>query len=69
MSLKLNYRAINILVYTSNQIGAQLMVPIVHRHHTHSRKHDGQAQIISLNAFINLFGHQGEIRKIYQNAP
>ena len=43
------------------------MVPIVHRHHTQSRKHDGQAQIISLNAFINLFGHQGEIRKIYQN--
>ena len=43
------------------------MVPIVHRHHTQSRKHDGQAQIISLNAFINLFGHKGEIRKIYQN--
>ena len=42
------------------------MVPTVHRHHTHSRKHDGQAQIVSLNAFINLFGHQGEIRKIYQ---
>ena len=43
------------------------MVPTVHRHHIHSRKHDGQAQIISLTAFINLLGHQGEIRKIYQN--
>ena len=31
------------------------MVPTVHRHHTHSRKHDGQAQINYLNAFINLF--------------
>ena len=43
------------------------MVPTVHRHQIHSRKHDGQAQIISLNAFINLFGQQGEIRKIYQS--
>ena len=43
------------------------MVPTVYRHHTHSRKHDGQAQLISLNAFINLFGHQAEIRKIYKN--
>ena len=32
------------------------MVPTVHRHHTHSRKHDGQAQVNYLNAFINLFG-------------
>ena len=66
-SLKLNYRAINISLHTSNQIWAQPMVPTVHRHHTHSIKHDGHGQIISLNAFINLFGHQGEIRKIYQN--
>ena len=43
------------------------MVPTVHRHHIHFRKHNGQAQINYLNAFINLFGHQGEIRKIYQN--
>ena len=56
-SLKLNYRAINILLHTSNQIWAQLIVPIVHRHRIHSRKHDGQAQVIYLNAFINLFGH------------
>ena len=42
------------------------MVPIVHRHHIHSRKQDGQAQVNYLNAFINLFGHQGEIRKIYK---
>ena len=42
------------------------MVPIVHRHHIHTRKHDGQAQVIYLNAFINLFVHYGEIRKIYQ---
>ena len=56
LSLKLNYRAINILLHTSNQIWAQPMIPTVHRHHTHSTKHDGQAQIISLNAFINLFG-------------
>ena len=56
-SLKLNYRAINISLHTSNQIWAQPMVPIVHIHHAHSRKHDGQAQINYLNAFINLFGH------------
>jgi len=66
-SLKLNYRAINISLHTSNQIWAQPMVPTVHRHHIHFRKHDDQAQIISLNAFINLFGHQSEIRKIYKN--
>ena len=66
-SLKLNYRAINISLQASNQIWAQPIVPTFHRHHTHSRKQDGQAQIISLNAFINLFGHQGEIRKINQN--
>ena len=56
-SLKLNYRAINIELHTSNQIWAQPKVPTVHRHHTHSRKHDGQAQINYLNYFINLFGH------------
>ena len=43
--LKLNYRAINISLHTSNQIWVQPMGPTVHRHHTHSRKHDGQAQI------------------------
>ena len=56
-SLKLTYRAINISLHTSNQIWAQPMVPTVHRHHIHSRKHDGQAQVNYLNAFINLFGH------------
>ena len=45
------------------------MIPTVHRHHIHARKHDGQAQVNYLNAFINLFGHSGEIRKIYQGAP
>ena len=52
-SLKLNYRAINISLHRSNQIWAQPRVPTVHRHHTYSRKYDGQAQIIYLNAFIN----------------
>ena len=56
-SLKLNYRAINISLHTSNQIWAPPIVPIVHRHHTHSRKQDSQAQINYLNAFINLFGY------------
>jgi len=56
-SLKLNYRAINISLHTSSQIWAQSMVPKVHRHHIHFRKHDGEAQINYLNAFINLFGH------------
>ena len=56
-SLKLNYRAINISLHTSNQIWAQPMIPTVHRDHTHSKKHDGQAQINYLNAFITLFGH------------
>ena len=56
-SLKLNYSAINILLHTSNQIWAQPMVPIVHRHNIHFRKYNGQAQINYLNAFINLLGH------------
>ena len=42
------------------------MVPTVHRHHIYFRKHNGQAQINYLNAFVNLFGHYGEIRNIYQ---
>ena len=42
------------------------MVPIVHRHHIHSGQHDGQPQVNYLNTFINLFGHKGEIRNIYQ---
>ena len=56
-SLYLNYRAINISQHTSNQIWAETMVPTVQRHHTHSTKHDGLAQINYVNAFINLFGH------------
>ena len=56
-SLKLNYREINISLHIRNQIWAQPMVSTVHRHHTHSRKHDGQGQIKYLYAFINLFGH------------
>ena len=56
-SLKLNYRAINISLRTSNQIWARPMAPIVHRHHIHFRKYNGQAHINCLNAFINLFGH------------
>ena len=56
-SLKLNYKAINISLHKSNQIWPQPMVPTVHRHHIHTRKHDGQAQVIYLNAFINLFVH------------
>ena len=56
-SLKLNYRAINISLHTSNRIWVQPMIPTVHRHHIHFRKHDGQAQVNYLNAFINLFGH------------
>ena len=43
------------------------MIPTIHRHHIYTRKHDGQAQVIYLNAFINLFGHYGEIWKIYQS--
>ena len=42
------------------------MVPTVDRKDTHSRKYNGLAQINYLNAFINLFGHWGEIKKIYQ---
>ena len=56
-SLKLNYRAIDILLHTRNQIWVQPIVTTVHRHHIHSRKHDGQAQVNYLNAFI-LFGHK-----------
>ena len=57
LSLKLNYIAINISLHTSIQIWAQPMVPTDHMHHVQSRKHDGQAQVNYLNAFINLFGH------------
>ena len=42
------------------------MIQTVHRHHINLRKYNGQAQIDYLNAFINLFGHYGEIRNIYQ---
>ena len=44
-------------MHTRNQNWAQQKIPTGHRHHTHSRKYDDQAQIIYLNAFINLFGH------------
>ena len=44
-------------MHTSNQNWAQPMVQTIHRHQTHSRKYDGQGQIIHLNAFINSFGH------------
>ena len=54
------------LLHTRNQNLAQPKVPTVHRHYTHSRKYDDQAQIIYLHAFINSFGHKGEIKKIYQ---
>ena len=42
------------------------LVPSVQVYQIHSRKHNGQAQINYLHAFINLFGHHGKIRKIYQ---
>ena len=56
-SLKLNYTAINISLHTSKQNWTSPIVPIVHRHQIHSRKHNGQAKINYLDAFINLFGH------------
>ena len=51
---KLNYRATIFLLHLSIQNLTTLTIPTVQEHRIHSRKYNGQAQSIHLNAFINL---------------
>ena len=51
---KLNYRATIFLLHISIQNLTSPTILTVQEHQIHSRKHNGQAQSIHLNAFINL---------------
>ena len=51
---KSNYRAIIFLLHISIQNWTSPTIPTVQEYQIHSRKHNGQAQTIHLNAFINL---------------
>jgi hypothetical protein len=46
----------NISLHTRNGIWAQPILPTVYIYQKYARKYNGQAQINSLHAFINLFG-------------
>ena len=50
----LNYIAIIFLLHISIQNLTSPSIPTVQEHQIHSRKQNGQAQTIHLNAFINL---------------
>jgi hypothetical protein len=50
------YRAIDMWLHITNQIWAQPMLPTVYTHQNNTIKHNDQAQINSLYAFIYLFG-------------
>ena len=49
-----NYKATIFLVHVSIQNLTSPSIPTVQYDQIHSRKHNGQAQTIHLNAFINL---------------
>ena len=51
---KMNYRAIIFSLHVSIQNWTSPTISIVQEYQIHSRKHNGQAQSIHLNAFINL---------------
>ena len=53
-TFKLNYRAIIFLLHISIQNWASPNIPTVQEYQLYPRKHNGQAQSIYLNAFINL---------------
>ena len=49
-----NYRATIFVLHISIQNLTPPSIPTVQEHQIHSRKHNGKAQTIHLNAFINL---------------
>ena len=51
---KSNYRATIFLLHINIQNWTSPTIPTVQEYQLHSRKHNGQAQSIYLNAFINL---------------
>ena len=51
---KPNYKATIFLLHISIQNLTSPSIPTVQAYQMHSRKHNGQAQTIHLNAFINL---------------
>ena len=51
---KSNYRATTFLLHISIPNLTSPTIPTVQEHQIHSRKHNGQAQTIYLNAIINL---------------
>jgi len=55
----LNYKATILLLHVSIQILTTQSLPTVQAYQIHSRKHNGKAQTIYLNAFIILFRYLG----------
>ena len=53
---KSNYKATIFLLHISIQNLTSPSIPTVQAYQIHSRKHNGQAKTIYLNAFINLIG-------------
>ena len=54
-----NYKATILLLHVSIQILTTQSLPTVQAYQIHSRKHNGKAQTIYLNAFIILFRYLG----------
>jgi len=63
---KSNYRATTFLLHISIPNLTSPTIPTVQEHQIHSRKYNGKAQSIHLNAFINLIRQLGKITNIYQ---
>ena len=55
---KSNYKATIFLLHVSITNLTSPSIPTVKKYQIHSRKHNGQAQSIYLNAFINLIRYQ-----------
>ena len=51
---KLNYRVVIFSLHISIQNWTSPRIPTIQKYQIHPRKHNGQAQTIYLNAFINL---------------
>ena len=54
-----NYKATIFLLHINIPNLTSTIIPTVQGHQIHSRKHNGHAQTIYLNAFINLLRHLG----------
>ena len=57
--LNLNYKATILLLHISIQIFTTQSLPTVQAYQKHSRKHNGKAKTIYLNAFIILLRYIG----------